>query len=144
LISLDNVGVWNLRTENLDSWYLGQETYVKVVNPEDTNKTELPIPDNALFCGALNKMQKYVTVTHLCKILSISSETTNLIFYLFYLFFIFSNFLFFLQATRYIFSNFNHGKQIKAVLNPADDCLCYDFHPPLSVLVWGAPYVGFS
>ncbi|KAE8055972.1 hypothetical protein FH972_012775 [Carpinus fangiana] len=58
LISLDNVGVWNLRTENLDSWYLGQETYVRVVNPEDTNKTELPIPDNALFCGALNKMQK--------------------------------------------------------------------------------------
>ncbi|XP_059443605.1 monocopper oxidase-like protein SKU5 [Corylus avellana] len=58
LISLDNVGVWNLRTENLDSWYLGQETYVRVVNPEDTNKTELPIPDNALFCGALSKMQK--------------------------------------------------------------------------------------
>ncbi|GFZ02102.1 cupredoxin superfamily protein [Actinidia rufa] len=58
LISLDNVGVWNLRTENLDSWYLGQETYVRVVNPEATNKTELPIPDNALFCGALKKMQK--------------------------------------------------------------------------------------
>ncbi|KAL3498678.1 hypothetical protein ACH5RR_041410 [Cinchona calisaya] len=58
LISLDNVGVWNLRTENLDSWYLGQETYVKVVNPEATNKTELPIPDNALFCGALSHLQK--------------------------------------------------------------------------------------
>lgn len=60
LVSLDNVGVWNLRTENLDSWHLGQETYVRVVNPEATNKTELPIPDNALFCGALAKMQKYV------------------------------------------------------------------------------------
>ncbi|PPR89303.1 hypothetical protein GOBAR_AA31374 [Gossypium barbadense] len=58
LISLDNVGVWNLRTENLDSWYLGQETYVRVVNPEATNKTELPMPDNALFCGALSKLQK--------------------------------------------------------------------------------------
>ncbi|XP_027335469.1 monocopper oxidase-like protein SKU5 [Abrus precatorius] len=58
LVSLDNVGVWNLRTENLDSWYLGQETYVRVVNPEATNKTELPIPDNALFCGALSKLQK--------------------------------------------------------------------------------------
>lgn len=58
LISLDNVGVWNLRTENLDSWYLGQETYVRVVNTEATNKTELPIPDNALFCGALSKLQK--------------------------------------------------------------------------------------
>ncbi|KAF4404100.1 hypothetical protein G4B88_014556 [Cannabis sativa] len=58
LVSLDNVGIWNLRTENLDSWYLGQETYIKVVNPEPTNKTELPIPDNALFCGALKKLQK--------------------------------------------------------------------------------------
>ncbi|GAB4857044.1 Monocopper oxidase-like protein sku5 [Ancistrocladus abbreviatus] len=58
LVSLDNVGIWNLRTENLDSWYLGQETYVRVVNPEATNKTELPIPDNALYCGALSKLQK--------------------------------------------------------------------------------------
>ncbi|XP_076933400.1 monocopper oxidase-like protein SKU5 [Bidens hawaiensis] len=58
LISLDNVGVWNLRTENLDSWYLGQETYVRIVNPEKNNKTELPIPDNALFCGALSHKQK--------------------------------------------------------------------------------------
>ncbi|XP_015866121.1 monocopper oxidase-like protein SKU5 [Ziziphus jujuba] len=63
LISLDNVGVWNLRTENLDSWYLGQETYVRVVNPEATNKTELPIPDNALFCGALSKLQKPQHIT---------------------------------------------------------------------------------
>ncbi|XP_023765371.1 monocopper oxidase-like protein SKU5 [Lactuca sativa] len=57
LISLDNVGVWNLRTENLDSWYLGQETYIRIVNPEINNKTELPMPDNALFCGALSRMQ---------------------------------------------------------------------------------------
>ncbi|XP_057811126.1 monocopper oxidase-like protein SKU5 [Salvia miltiorrhiza] len=58
LISLDNVGIWNLRTENLDSWYLGQETYVRVVNPEPNNKTEFPMPDNTLYCGALSKMQK--------------------------------------------------------------------------------------
>ncbi|CAI9775539.1 unnamed protein product [Fraxinus pennsylvanica] len=58
LISLDNVGVWNIRTENLDSWYLGQETYIRVVNPEPNNKTEFSMPDNALFCGALSKMQK--------------------------------------------------------------------------------------
>ncbi|XP_048447432.1 monocopper oxidase-like protein SKU5 [Pyrus x bretschneideri] len=58
LISLDNVGIWNIRTENLDSWYLGQETYMRVVNVEANNKTELPIPDNSLYCGALNKLQK--------------------------------------------------------------------------------------
>uniref|UniRef100_A0A0D9XLC1 Monocopper oxidase-like protein SKU5 n=1 Tax=Leersia perrieri TaxID=77586 RepID=A0A0D9XLC1_9ORYZ len=58
LVSLDNVGMWNVRSENLDSWYLGQEVYVRVVNPEDTgNKTEMAIPDNALYCGQLHKQQ---------------------------------------------------------------------------------------
>ncbi|GJW82450.1 ribonuclease H-like domain-containing protein [Tanacetum coccineum] len=51
LVYYDNV-------KNLDSWYLGQETYIKIVNPKKTNKTELPMPDNALFCGALSHMQK--------------------------------------------------------------------------------------
>ncbi|KAJ8764196.1 hypothetical protein K2173_005376 [Erythroxylum novogranatense] len=63
LVSLDNVGVWNLRTENLDSWYLGQETYVRVVNPEENNKTEFPAPDNVLYCGALGKLQKAQDIT---------------------------------------------------------------------------------
>lgn len=58
-VSLDNVGVWNLRTENLDRWYLGQETYMRIINPEDSsNKTELPVPDNVLYCGALSHKQK--------------------------------------------------------------------------------------
>ncbi|GJM91185.1 hypothetical protein PR202_ga07534 [Eleusine coracana subsp. coracana] len=60
LVSLDNVGIWNVRSENLDSWYLGQEVYVRVVNPEDTgNKTEMTVPDNALYCGQLHRYQKY-------------------------------------------------------------------------------------
>ncbi|XP_020587237.1 monocopper oxidase-like protein SKU5 [Phalaenopsis equestris] len=58
MVSLDNVGVWNLRSEELDSWYLGQETYISVVNPESTNRTELPVPDNALYCGLLKDLQK--------------------------------------------------------------------------------------
>uniref|UniRef100_A0A2N9HX05 Plastocyanin-like domain-containing protein n=1 Tax=Fagus sylvatica TaxID=28930 RepID=A0A2N9HX05_FAGSY len=52
LISLDNVGVWNIRTENLDRWYLGQETYMKIVNPEENGETEMAEPGNVLFCGA--------------------------------------------------------------------------------------------
>ncbi|KAL6004923.1 Monocopper oxidase-like protein sku5 [Asimina triloba] len=62
LVSLDNVGFWNIRAENLDSWHLGQEVYVRVVNPEITNKTELPKPDNALYCGALEHLQKPQTL----------------------------------------------------------------------------------
>ncbi|PWA86171.1 copper-resistance protein CopA [Artemisia annua] len=59
LVYLDNVGAWNLRTVNLDKWYLGQETYIRIINPEDHDqKTELPPPDNALFCGVLGHLQK--------------------------------------------------------------------------------------
>ncbi|KAI7750859.1 hypothetical protein M8C21_025265, partial [Ambrosia artemisiifolia] len=58
LVYLDNVGAWNLRTVNLDRWYLGQETYIRIINPEDhEQKTELPVPDNALFCGVLGHLQ---------------------------------------------------------------------------------------
>ena len=59
LVFLDNAGIWNLRVENVDSWYLGQEVYLSVVNPEDSsNKTVLPLPDNTIFCGALSSLQK--------------------------------------------------------------------------------------
>ncbi|KAF5183133.1 monocopper oxidase-like protein SKU5, partial [Thalictrum thalictroides] len=59
LVSLDNVGMWNLRAQNLNSWYLGQEVYVSVVNPEITNKTEVAMPDNAIYCGLLSYLQRY-------------------------------------------------------------------------------------
>lgn len=55
LVFLDNPGIWNLRAQNLDSWYLGQETYINVVNPENS---ELPVPANTIFCGALSPLQK--------------------------------------------------------------------------------------
>jgi hypothetical protein len=55
LVFLDNAGIWNLRVQNLDTWYLGQEVYINVVNPEDSSST---LPDNAIFCGALSSLQK--------------------------------------------------------------------------------------
>ncbi|KAL5190740.1 Monocopper oxidase-like protein SKS1 [Glycine soja] len=60
LISLDNVGSWNMRAENLDRWYLGQETYLKIVNPEENGDTEMAAPDNVLYCGPLKSLQKYI------------------------------------------------------------------------------------
>ncbi|KAL4342446.1 hypothetical protein GQ457_08G015880 [Hibiscus cannabinus] len=57
LVSLDNAGIWNLRAENLDSWYLGQEAYVSVVNPE-VDQSEVPIPENSIYCGILSSLQK--------------------------------------------------------------------------------------
>lgn len=71
LISLDNVGSWNLRAENLDRWYLGQETYLRIINPEENGKTEMAAPSNVLYCGALRSLQKYVTKQTLIAILFI-------------------------------------------------------------------------
>lgn len=59
LVSLDNPGAWNLRSQNLDRWYLGQETYLRIVNPEENGETEFGVPDNVLYCGALAYLQKY-------------------------------------------------------------------------------------
>ncbi|KAJ3672635.1 hypothetical protein LUZ60_007356 [Juncus effusus] len=58
LVSLDNVGIWNVRVENLDTWYLGQEVYVKVSDPSGYNVTEMVAPNNLLFCGLLKDKQK--------------------------------------------------------------------------------------
>ncbi|KAJ6748125.1 MONOCOPPER OXIDASE-LIKE PROTEIN SKS1 [Salix purpurea] len=58
LASLDNAGVWNLRVENLDRWYLGQETYMRIINPEENGETEMAPPDNVLYCGALASKQQ--------------------------------------------------------------------------------------
>ncbi|XP_021909642.1 monocopper oxidase-like protein SKS1 [Carica papaya] len=58
LVSLDNTGVWNLRVENLDRWYLGQETYMRIINPEENGETEMGPPANVIYCGALASLEK--------------------------------------------------------------------------------------
>ncbi|PNT66789.1 hypothetical protein BRADI_3g16940v3 [Brachypodium distachyon] len=58
LVSLDNVGIWNLRAEKLDNWYNGQEVYVKVADPLGYNITEMIAPENILYCGLLKDLQK--------------------------------------------------------------------------------------
>ncbi|XP_051134582.1 monocopper oxidase-like protein SKU5 isoform X2 [Andrographis paniculata] len=57
LVFLDNAGMWNLRSQNLDSWYLGQEVYINAVNPENDN-TEVELPENTIYCGELSSLQK--------------------------------------------------------------------------------------
>ncbi|GAB2282397.1 Monocopper oxidase-like protein sku5 [Dionaea muscipula] len=57
LVSIDNAGIWNLRTENLDAWYLGQETYMSAANLE-IDKNENALPDNTIYCGVLSVLQK--------------------------------------------------------------------------------------
>ncbi|RVW97654.1 Monocopper oxidase-like protein SKU5 [Vitis vinifera] len=48
---LDNPGMWNLRSQNLKNWYLGQELYVRVYDPDPNPAKERPPPENILLCG---------------------------------------------------------------------------------------------
>ncbi|RLN07773.1 monocopper oxidase-like protein SKS1 [Panicum miliaceum] len=54
LVSLDNEGMWNLRSQSLDRRYLGQEIYMRVSQGSSEvpdPRDELPMPPNALLCG---------------------------------------------------------------------------------------------
>ncbi|KAJ7974997.1 monocopper oxidase-like protein SKU5 [Quillaja saponaria] len=48
---LDNPGMWNLRSQHLKHWYLGQELYVRVHNDDPNPAKERPQPENLLLCG---------------------------------------------------------------------------------------------
>lgn len=55
-IALDNVGMWNVRSEDWARRYLGQQFYLRVYTPTHSVRDELPLPTNALLCGrATNK-----------------------------------------------------------------------------------------
>uniref|UniRef100_A0A0E0KTW2 Plastocyanin-like domain-containing protein n=1 Tax=Oryza punctata TaxID=4537 RepID=A0A0E0KTW2_ORYPU len=51
LVALDNVGMWNLRSEEWARRYQGQQFYLRVYTPSHSFRDELPIPSNALRCG---------------------------------------------------------------------------------------------
>lgn len=50
-MSLDNVGMWNIRSEFWARQYLGQQFYLRVYSPVESIRDEYPIPINALRCG---------------------------------------------------------------------------------------------
>lgn len=50
LMSLDNAGLWNVRSALWERRYLGQEFYIKIYGGTDP-RDELPPPQNALLCG---------------------------------------------------------------------------------------------
>ncbi|XP_051123801.1 L-ascorbate oxidase homolog [Andrographis paniculata] len=50
-IALDNVGMWNLRSEFWARQYLGQQLYLRVYTASTSLRDEYPIPKNARLCG---------------------------------------------------------------------------------------------
>lgn len=51
LLTFDNAGMWNIRSENLERRYLGQQLYVSVLSPEKSLRDEYNIPLNTNLCG---------------------------------------------------------------------------------------------
>ncbi|XP_077233110.1 L-ascorbate oxidase homolog [Tasmannia lanceolata] len=51
LISLDNQGMWNIRSAMWARQYLGQQLYLRVWNAKHDLTNEYDIPPNALLCG---------------------------------------------------------------------------------------------
>lgn len=50
-LALDNVGMWNVRSEFWARQYLGQQFYLRVYTASTSLRDEYPIPKNALLCG---------------------------------------------------------------------------------------------
>ncbi|KAK8282293.1 hypothetical protein V6Z11_D08G016900 [Gossypium hirsutum] len=51
LLTFDNCGMWNIRSEVWDRFYLGQQLYVSVLSPNLSTKDEYNMPEDAQLCG---------------------------------------------------------------------------------------------
>ncbi|PKI65592.1 hypothetical protein CRG98_013985, partial [Punica granatum] len=58
LLTFDNAGMWNLRSELPERRYLGQELYISVISPERSLRDEYNMPDNTQLCGAVLNLPK--------------------------------------------------------------------------------------
>lgn len=58
MLTFDNAGMWNLRSESLERRYLGQEMYFSVLSPERSLRDEYNIPDTAQLCGVVKNLPK--------------------------------------------------------------------------------------
>ena len=58
LLTFDNAGMWNLRSECAERAYLGQQLYISVVSPNKSLKDEYNIRDDSLLCGVVKDMPR--------------------------------------------------------------------------------------
>ncbi|XP_027334472.1 L-ascorbate oxidase homolog [Abrus precatorius] len=56
MLTFDNAGMWNLRSEHAENRYLGQQLYVSVLSPERSLRDEYNMPDTQLLCGIVKDL----------------------------------------------------------------------------------------
>ncbi|XP_020978066.1 L-ascorbate oxidase homolog [Arachis ipaensis] len=64
LLTFDNAGMWNLRSENAENRYLGQQMYVSVLSPEKSLRDEYNLPLTQQVCGIVKDMPVPAPVYH--------------------------------------------------------------------------------
>ncbi|CAL9135879.1 unnamed protein product [Musa acuminata var. zebrina] len=58
MLTFDNAGMWNLRSELWERRYLGQQLYISVQSPARSLRDEYSLPDTVLLCGAVASLPK--------------------------------------------------------------------------------------
>lgn len=58
MTTLDNAGMWSLRSEMWERFYLGQQMYLSVLSPERSLRDEYNIPENTQLCGVVVGLPK--------------------------------------------------------------------------------------
>ncbi|KAM3217881.1 L-ascorbate oxidase [Capsicum annuum] len=56
MTTLDNSGMWNLRSDMWERYYLGQQLYISVLSPARSLRDEYNIPDTNPLCGIVKGM----------------------------------------------------------------------------------------
>lgn len=56
ITTLDNAGLWNLRSNALEKQYLGHQLYFSVNAPNTSLKDEYNMPDNDISCGIIKDL----------------------------------------------------------------------------------------
>lgn len=58
LLTFDNAGMWNLRSEVWEKRYLGQQLYISTSSDARSLRDEYMLPDDALLCGIVKGLPK--------------------------------------------------------------------------------------
>jgi len=58
MLTFDNAGMWNIRSELTERRYLGQQLYASVLSPARSLRDEYNLPDNSLLCGIVKDLPK--------------------------------------------------------------------------------------
>ncbi|OIV93344.1 hypothetical protein TanjilG_23280 [Lupinus angustifolius] len=58
MLTFDNAGMWNLRSENAENRYLGQQLYISVLSPERSLRDEYNLPERQLVCGIVKDLPR--------------------------------------------------------------------------------------